>query len=104
MIFMTSYKFNSIHSLLSIREQLYILTSPTEMTDWLRSFHRIFFIYIKVIFLFVYPFIFFAIQAFPYFVHLSSAYAYQIYISSVFVVDHTSFRTIFWAEKTRRKK
>jgi len=43
MIIMTSYKFNSIHSLLSIREQLYILTSSTEMTDWLRSLHRIFF-------------------------------------------------------------
>jgi len=45
MIIMTSYKLNRIHSLLSIREQLNILTSSIGKTDWLRSLHRFFYKY-----------------------------------------------------------
>jgi len=37
MITMTNYKFNSIHSLLFIHEQLDISTSSLEKADWLRS-------------------------------------------------------------------
>jgi hypothetical protein len=94
MIIMTSYKFNSIHSLLSTREQLTILTSFIEKDRLVKIFSSFFFKY-KNRFHVRVTFYFFEIRAFLYFVHLSSAYAYKIYLSSILLrVIHQS-RTIF---------
>jgi len=95
MIFMTSYKFNSIHSLLSIREQLTILTSSIGKDRLVKISSSVFFYKYKSRFLVRVSFYFFDIRAFPYFVHLSPAHAYTIDISSIFVVGHSLIRAIF---------